>query len=90
MSAHRKLLIPCSCAGCCSVLGIDDWGTPDDPDGWTVELYTRGGAGASMFRWRLKTAFNLLLGRSYYLDCVALDSEGIAKLRAFLNGEDAA
>lgn len=86
-SPHRKLLLPCTCAGCCAILAVDDWGDreawPDDEDAWNFEFYST--RGPSSLRWRVKQAVALLLGREYFIDCIALDGHGLRKLREFID-----
>lgn len=84
---HRKLLLPCTCAGCCAILGVDDWGDrekfPDDEDAWNFEFYSTGGPGT--LRYRAKKALSILLGREYHFDCIALDGHGLRQLREFID-----
>lgn len=60
----------CECS--CSVLGVSFYAPfKDDPAEWFIEVYKLPGIGA--WRWRIKNALNLLLGREVYIDCVSMD-----------------
>lgn len=82
MSDKETLILECSCAGRCSFLVFDVWDWDDEPREWFGEFYVRPGAG--YWRWRIKKAFEILVGRSIPADICVQESE-IRKLRDFLN-----
>lgn len=68
----------CECQ--CSVLGVNFYAPfKDSPAEWFIEVYKLPGIGA--WRWRIKNAVNMLLGREVYIDCVVMDEP---KARGFV------
>lgn len=69
-------------------LGVSFYSWPDEPTEWFIEVYKLGGIGA--WRWRVKNAVNMLLGRDVYIEAVALDPPKANELVAFLTESIAA
>ena len=55
---HKRLLVPCNCAGTCSYLVVDRF---DFDDEFYADVFVRPGAGA--WRWRIKSAWRTLRGQ---------------------------
>jgi hypothetical protein len=59
----------CECG--CSILGVSFYAPfKDDPAEWFIEVYKLPGSG---WRWRLRNALNLILGREVVIDAVSMD-----------------
>jgi hypothetical protein len=72
----------CDCGA--EALGVSFYSWPDStPTEWFIEVYKLGGVGH--WRWRMRKAFAMLLGRDVYIDAVSLDRHKVAELLDFLN-----
>ena len=84
MSAARVLpekVWRCECG--CEALGVSfyTW-APQSPAEWFIEVYKLGGVGS--WKWRVRKALDMLLGRDVYIDAVALDPPKARELVGFL------
>lgn len=81
---HERLVIPCDCAGGCTLLVIDRWDTkPGDPDDeFYADLYTRPANWS--WRWRLKVALAALAGRPHATDEMVISRPRALELAEWL------
>lgn len=83
LEVERKLVLPCSCVGTCSIVlvtEVEEWN--DDPREFVIEQYTY--VGAVTWRRRLKVAWNVLRGREEWTHGVCLTPEQGRELAEFL------
>jgi len=76
-----KTAIPCGCGCGCVVLVDCPWG--DEPRELYVEFSLAFHAG---LRYRLRACWRVLRGKDPWLHCVALEADGIQKLKEALDG----
>jgi hypothetical protein len=70
----------CECGA--EALGVSFYTWDDQSGEWFIEVYKLGGVGH--WRWRVRKAFDMLLGRDVYIESVALDPPKARELLAFL------
>lgn len=75
-------MVPCTCAGTCAFLVFDHIIFDDEADReFYCEIYIKPGKGT--WRWRIKSAWDALLGRSIGQDLVIDNQRGV-ELRDWL------
>ena len=79
---HRRCLVMCQ--DTCSILVVEAWDADKPEAQWFAEVYKRP-AGVAGWRWRLRTAVGLLLGKEPVVDDLCFGPEEIVHLRDFLN-----
>lgn len=80
----RRVMVPCFCVGTCSYLVIERYA---QIDGWDDEFYADVYVrpGAVTWRWRVKSAWRVLLGQSLAQD-MTIDVGAATLLRDWLTG----
>ena len=83
----QQIIVPCDCAGCCTILKADRFDFDDDEiDGPAfVEFYTQARRGAS-WKWRFKQAWSVLRNTDHhYFDCVSISEDDQVRLGEFFS-----
>lgn len=81
-----QLLLPCLCAGTCSILGVDVliWDDDTEPEDIWFEIY-QAYDWSRRLRERVKMAIKLVLGKEHYARSTSLRRDGAEEMRDFLN-----
>lgn len=83
MTTLNEKVWRCECGS--EAVGVSFYSWPDAGHDWFIEIYKLGGIGH--WRWRLRNAVNMLLGRDVYIETVALDPPKVRELVSFLQAQ---